>query len=109
MMVLEYIKLIFPELDVHSQYKHHEVRSSLTNRPLEFDIWIPEIKLAIEYQGEQHYSESWSGVLDNSDFNKIKQRDKDKKEACLQLGIRLIEVPYWWDQSIDFIRNKILD
>jgi len=107
MLVLEYTKQIFPKHDIYSQYRHQKVRSSLTNRTLEFDIWIPDLMLAIEYQGEQHYSESWSGVLDNAEFNKIEQRDKDKKEACLQLGIRLIEVPYWWDQSIDFIRNLL--
>ena len=27
------------------------------------------------------------------------QRDEEKREACKQRNITLIEVPYWWDRS----------
>jgi len=26
-------------------------------------------------------------------------RDQEKQKACLQSGITLIQIPYWWDRS----------
>jgi len=49
--------------------------------------------LAFEYQGEQHYSDSFSMGAQW----KYVQRDQEKRIVCEQNGITLIEVPYWWD------------
>ena len=57
------------------------------------DIYIPSKKIAIEYQGQQHYkSVSHFGgkkALENS-----KARDINKKELCLNNGVKLIEWKY---------------
>ena len=106
-LVLRYAREIFPESEVLSQFKHDKVRSSKTNQKLEFDVWIPKHKIAIEYQGEQHYSESWTGIMGQKEFEKIKQRDIDKKKACKTLDICLIEVPYTWDQSKEYLLSLL--
>lgn len=60
----------------------------------ELDIYIPSLQLAIEYQGAQHYSQHSKQF-----FMGDMEKDKWKRAACKQLGISLVEVPYWWKES----------
>jgi hypothetical protein len=58
---------------------------------MELDIYYPDLSLALEYQGEQHFKDSFGNL-------QIQQiRDKEKQEACKKQGITLIPVPFWWD------------
>lgn len=56
-----------------------------------FDIWIPEIKTAIEYQGSQHDQpiEFFGG---QEAFKKNKERDAIKRQKCEKNNVKLIEV-----------------
>jgi hypothetical protein len=51
---------------------------------IEIDIWVPELKLAIEYDGEQHYRPVRYGSMSTSDAKKrlkvVKMLDKEKNE-----------------------------
>jgi hypothetical protein len=73
---------------------------------LELDIFIPEIKLAIEYQGEQHYEtfDHWGGEegLVKRQFN-----DKRKVELCRQYGYTFVEFSFKDDLNRDFVIEKI--
>jgi hypothetical protein len=62
---------------------------------MELDIFIPDLNLALEYQGEQHYQ----NIFRFSEQKIQMERDREKKQACKQSGITLIEVPYWWTQT----------
>jgi hypothetical protein len=108
LLVLKYCRDIFPTEEIFSQFKHHKIRSSTSNRPLELDIWIPSLNLAIEYQGEQHYQKGWS-FLSQNEFDKISQRDQDKKQGCYEIGIKLIEIPYTWDQTKNYVIKLLSD
>jgi len=68
-----------------------------------FDIWIPELKTAIEYNGIQHYEpvNIFGGV---KGFNNTVARDKMKKKKCKINNIKLIEVQEGYD-----IKKIILD
>jgi hypothetical protein len=57
------------------------------------DVFVPDLKLAIEYQGEQHYFplEHWGG---EQGFKDRQAMDKTKREACRKAGITLIEWSY---------------
>lgn len=60
---------------------------------LELDIWLPGRKLAIEYQGQQHFHpiEAWGGT---DALTALQARDVRKAELCTALGIRLVAVDY---------------
>lgn len=66
----------------------------LNNRSLidgyELDIYIPEIKLAIEVNGICHFKK----VYKNQKLEKMQQKDKYKIEKCKKLGIELIVIPF---------------
>lgn len=73
---------------------HEEViyNDRVTLNGLELDIYYPELKVAIEYQG--NYWHSLPKTIDN---------DRRKKDLCKGLDINLIEV---WDN--DFMKNNEL-
>ena len=51
---------------------------------MELDVYVEDLKLAFEYQGEQHYRPVHGmGV----DFETQKTRDKEKKQACEQVQL----------------------
>ena len=56
---------------------------------MELDVYLPQKLLAFEYQGQQHYFDVYS--MGNLWIQK--ERDKEKKKACTEKGITLIEIP----------------
>lgn len=61
---------------------------------LELDIYNDELKLAIEYNGIQHYKYSEFFHKSIEDFNKRVEDDKLKVKLCELNNIDLIVVPY---------------
>ena len=60
---------------------------------MQLDVFVPDLKLALEYHGRQHYEDVYAfGAQEDTSY-----RDSQKREACRQNGITLVEVPYWWD------------
>lgn len=53
-------------------------------------MWVPELRLGIEYQGEQHYEaiKHWGG---DEGLAKRQSNDRKKRALCKQLGYTLIE------------------
>ena len=55
------------------------------------DVYIPSIRIGIEYQGEQHYREiDYFGL----NYEKRKKLDEEKIQKCNRKGITLIEWKY---------------
>lgn len=94
------LKKIFPQERI---IRHHRP-SWLEN--LEIDVFVPDLMLGFEYQGQQHYHpiKAWGGV---KAFNELKIRDNRKKELCKNSGIKLIEIDYTEPLTEDYIRTKI--
>lgn len=65
-----------------------------TNRNLELDCYNHELKIAVEYNGVQHYV--WPNFTGQTkeEFTKQLRRDKFKVEQCDKNGVYLITVPY---------------
>ena len=77
-------------------FRHPELTYQSTNSPMELDIFLPSVSLAIEYQGEQHYR--WHFIFGSPQLQQW--RDTEKKEACNKAGITLVEIPFWWNRSL---------
>ena len=104
--IFEMMGAIFPNEVIHFDFKHPELRFRKTNRKMELDIWVPGLKLAIEYQGHQHYeaADYWGG---EEGLRKIQRRDKEKRKACKQAGIRLIEIKYTWEPDLESLKSIV--
>ncbi len=72
--------------------KHPDFINPLTNYPLELDLYNDELKLAIEYNGPQHYRRL-SHWQTEEDFDKQLYRDKLKEEFANKYDINLIIIP----------------
>jgi len=69
--------------------------SSKTGGSLSFDVFIPTLNLAFEYQGIQHYHSNFAFAQ----TTEYKTRDDTKREVCNAVGITYIEVPFWWQRD----------
>lgn len=73
-----------------SQYKFLKCK---LERPLPFDFYLPEERIAIEYDGIQHYrKDHFNRSVD--EFMKAQLRDKIKDWYCQSHNIHLIRIPY---------------
>ena len=103
---------IFPNHEILQNFRSHEkLVFSQTGMNMELDIWLPELNLAFEYQGEQHFHEFHRGHHRSSedDLEKLKLRDIEKREACARSGITLVEIDYNWERTKQFVIQKIID
>jgi hypothetical protein len=96
------IKSAFSEFDVI-----HHGRPGWLGRQ-HFDIYIPELNIAIEYQGQQHYRPiDYFGGQEAFEQNKI--RDKLKADKCKENNCTLIYVNegYVLDTVVAQVKDKI--
>jgi hypothetical protein len=94
--------------DNNVKHKFQEIIQDCINiRPLRFDFWIPDKNIAIEYDGEQHFrpvkfgSMSYEKAVDNLKYTR--HNDQIKNNYCLKNNIKLIRIPYWDSDKIEYI------
>lgn len=94
------IKKIFPNLEIIRHYRPKFLEN------LELDIYVPDISLGIEYQGEQHFKpiKHWGG---EKALGEVLLRDKRKEVLCRRNKIRLVKFRYDEDISSHYVKNKI--
>jgi hypothetical protein len=73
-------KTWFPDKGVIYNYRPLWLQNPKTGKNLELDIYYPDLKLAIEFNGIQH--------------NLLLQKEKDyfKKQQCIKVGIVLLSI-----------------
>ena len=97
------IQKLFPGEEIVEDYFHSEIsRDSGFN--VQFDIFMTQRKIAIEYHGQQHY-EDLPQMFSN--LETYKNRDLEKEKICKNHGIQLIVIPYWWDNKLDSLRETL--
>jgi hypothetical protein len=66
-------------------------------------IFLPQLSLALEYQGEHHYlpTDLFGGLP------VYQRRDQSKRKFASQFGITLISIPFWWDHSSASLSSTI--
>ena len=85
--------------------------NSSNGRPLRFDFAVFDddgnLDFLIEYQGRQHYEPS-SKFGGKKGFYQQQYNDTKKRRFCKLHGIKLIEIPYYEENLInyDYIINK---
>lgn len=78
--------------------KQYPTTPNIGERPQFFDFYLPDYKIAIEYNGRQHYEpvEVFGGI---KGFEDTLDRDVRKASYCSNNGIRLIKIPYTLNQK----------
>ncbi|MBT4060151.1 MAG: hypothetical protein HOE69_07600, partial [Euryarchaeota archaeon] len=74
--------------------------------------FIQSLSLGIEYQGEYHFEGFWGGrgvVNESQKIEQIQRRDQEKRDACKLVEIVLVEIPFTWDRSKEFVENALID
>lgn len=95
----------YKEYGVISQHRPLWLKSSFGGQ-MSYDIYISELKIAIEYQGEQHFKpvDYFGG---EESFKKVQIRDKEKQQLSKEKGIKLIYINYWEEVTESLIIEKI--
>lgn len=98
------IKAIFP----NNKVIHHYKRKWLGKQ--EIDIFVPDLNLAIEYDGIQHFKpiKAWGG---EEGLKKNIERDKLKEEKCKENNVILIRFTYKENDllSENYVKSKLKD
>lgn len=97
---------LYPGVDFMEDYRHPSLGGSDDERrALELDIYFPQLQLAFEFNGQQHYHDvSFFGPVEV-----YRRRDAEKQRLCEEQGIKLVTVPYWWDQRLESLAASIDD
>lgn len=78
-------------------------------KPLELDFYIHRLKIAFEYDGEQHYDRKVCEEVFKSNFELQRGRDIKKNALCRRKKIKLIRVKYNEPLTITNIKRLIKD
>lgn len=70
-----------------------------------FDFFLPNLNLAIEYNGEQHYIEN---NFFAASLAEQKRSDKRKELYCKKNNIELLIIPYWEYNKIEEILKGVV-
>jgi hypothetical protein len=76
------------------------LRNPETGKFLEIDCYDPEFRIAVEYNGIQHYVFPSVFHKSEKDFHDQLYRDRLKKKLCEENDVYLIPVPYWVDTCV---------
>lgn len=101
-LLFQLIRRAFPDQEVE---RHH--------RPpwlegLELDVYVPELRLGFEYQGQQHSHpiKAWGG---KTALEALQERDRKKANLCRLNGIHLVEVMYSEPLTEEHLRSRLVE
>lgn len=103
--VFELTKRLYPKNKVVFQHRPYYLKTDYGSQ-LSYDIFIPNLDVAIEYQGKQHY-EPVDFFGGKETFIDTQRRDVLKAQLSHQHGIKLIYVNYWEEITTELIKKRI--
>ena len=85
--LFQIVRRLHPEREVIHHHRAHFLGG------LELDVFVPELKLALEYQGIQHFEavEHWGG---QEALEQLQARDEQKANRCRESGVALVHIGY---------------
>lgn len=81
----EFIRNKFKHLDVERNIRPDWLKNNKSGKNQELDIYIPSLKIAIEYQGRHHFLD----IYGNNNLKHLQDLDLEKFNKCTELGIKL--------------------
>jgi hypothetical protein len=96
---------MFPGQKIVEEYSSPQLKfpqsasSGSTGKPLQLDLFLPDLKLAFEFQGEHHFDDFFTVGGSNT----MQDRDSEKRAICFRAGIVLVEISADWGGSADAI------
>ena len=95
--LLDLVRKLYPQYTVIHQYELDNLRA---------DIYIKELKLVIEYQGEQHFK-SFDFMGGEEGLKKTQARDKEKVELCNYYNLGILYFTYQDQLTEEFVKDRI--
>lgn len=86
-ILYQFLSELYPSFDIIYEYPLYELNQRI-------DIYIPNLALALEYNGRQHYDFIEHFHKNIEGFKDAQKMDQRKREYLLLHGIKLIEIPY---------------
>ena len=104
-MVFNMTKKLYKQYKVIYQHRPFFLRSPIGGQ-MSYDVYISELKVAIEYQGKQHFEpvEFFGG---EDAFRKNVKRDEVKLKLSKQNGVKLTYINYWDEITPQLIRDRV--
>lgn len=99
------LRVLLPDEQEFEIHEEHTVQRD--DGPMEFDAYVPALRLAFEFQGAHHYADSSVFGTTTTAHSTIQERDNKKFRYCEDNGIILVAVPYWWDKSVKTLASMI--
>lgn len=100
------LKKLFPRHEFKTM-RPDFLKNPKTRRNLELDLYCPELQLAVEYNGAQHYVFTPMYHASPAKFEEQVYRDKLKRRLCKKHNVKLIVVPYSVGDIEEFIRKEL--
>ena len=97
------IQKLFPGEELVEDYFHSDI-SRESGFSVQFDVFMINKNIAIEYHGKQHYEDIPSGF---APLELHHNRDLEKEKLCAKYGIQLIVIPYWWDNKLNSLKETL--
>lgn len=99
-ILFKIIKEIFPNEEIIRHYRPDWLEG------LELDVYLPKLKIGLEYQGQQHYKpvKIWGGA---TALKKQQERDLRKKKICKDKKVALLIIDYSDPLTREYINELI--
>lgn len=103
--VFQLTKEVLKDKKIIFQHRPYFLKTDYGSQ-LSYDIYIPSMRIAIEYQGAQHF-----GPVDffggKEAFQETQRRDLLKVELSYTNSVKLIYINYWEEITKDLIKKRI--
>lgn len=98
--------LVKNKIDFEEQKRFKACRNPETNYQLVFDFYISDLRMCIEFDGEQHFRPRRDGMISKEEVDKTQTRDEIKNNFCNLFKITLVRIPYTRLYGINRILEK---
>lgn len=93
------LKEALPGMEIKDEYRIGALR---------LDLYIPDLNIAFEYDGPQHYVFPNHIHKTRAEFEQQQTRDRLKDKLCQRMGITLVRIRYDEELSMKTILAKVI-